>query len=46
MERVFSVDDIPWADLKGLLRSYREAMMHGPLRALLGKNGNPAQAQR
>jgi 7,8-dihydropterin-6-yl-methyl-4-(beta-D-ribofuranosyl)aminobenzene 5'-phosphate synthase len=28
------------------LRSYREAMMHGPLRALIGKNGNPAQAQR
>ena len=28
------------------LRSYREAMMRGPLRALLGKNGNPAQAQR
>ena len=28
------------------LRSYREAMMLGPLRALLGKNGNPAQAQR
>ena len=28
------------------LRSYREAMMHGPLRALLGKNDNPAQAQR
>jgi 7,8-dihydropterin-6-yl-methyl-4-(beta-D-ribofuranosyl)aminobenzene 5'-phosphate synthase len=28
------------------LRSYREAMAHGPLRALLGKNGSPAQAQR
>ena len=28
------------------LRSYRETMMRGPLRALLGKNGNPAQAQR
>ena len=28
------------------LRSYREAMMRGPLRALLAKNGNPAQAQR
>jgi hypothetical protein len=28
------------------LRSYRQAMMRGPLRALLGKDGNPAQAQR
>src|SRR6516162_6991075 len=26
------------------LRNYREAMMRGPLRSLLGKNGNPAQA--
>jgi 7,8-dihydropterin-6-yl-methyl-4-(beta-D-ribofuranosyl)aminobenzene 5'-phosphate synthase len=28
------------------LRSYREAMVRGPLRALLGKHGSPAQAQR
>ena len=28
------------------LHSYRKVMVRGPLRALLGKNGNPAQAQR